>query len=379
MKKALSLILTLCLALASFCAVAESDVTGIWYLISMGMTAGTIELNADDACVFSISSDGEKQEVAGTWSMEGDVVTLAVNGEELPLTYDGTNLMLGGEALAAFGMDETFSAFISLSREPGAITTDEFSAYQADGTIPEGKTAEDMEAIQNEMMTLTASLFGMTGLDVDMTATNDTPAELTILDENFYVRESYGTFEGYYLAKIQNNNEAPVYMDNGLLVLKDAEGAEVGRVEYISDAGSRYLEPGEISFVSMYADVNEGSDVASWEASVTASNYCWSTDIAVPVSGSELVLKDEYNNYVTSTITNTADEPLSGLCVASVVLDENGKMVALASTSLGQHLLASGSTIVLVQNLDSRTVEYCQKNQIQLSGIESYGWTEPQQ
>ena len=46
MKKTLALILALCMALAAVSAFAE-DVTGTWYLVMFGLSAGTIDLNAD--------------------------------------------------------------------------------------------------------------------------------------------------------------------------------------------------------------------------------------------------------------------------------------------------------------------------------------------
>ena len=48
MKKFLALTLVLCMALAAIPALAETDFTGTWYLVTMGQTAGTFELNADD-------------------------------------------------------------------------------------------------------------------------------------------------------------------------------------------------------------------------------------------------------------------------------------------------------------------------------------------
>ena len=47
MKKFLALTLVLCMALAAIPALAETDFTGTWYLVTMGQTAGTFELNAD--------------------------------------------------------------------------------------------------------------------------------------------------------------------------------------------------------------------------------------------------------------------------------------------------------------------------------------------
>ena len=48
MKKILALILALCLALAAVPVLAEDDLSGTWYMVMMGLTAGTFELNAGE-------------------------------------------------------------------------------------------------------------------------------------------------------------------------------------------------------------------------------------------------------------------------------------------------------------------------------------------
>ena len=101
-------------------------------------------------------------------------------------------------------------------------------------------------------------------------AAADAP-ELTIVEENFYLRKNYGEkFDGIYIAKLRNDTETPLYIDSCTLVLTDAEGGEAGKQDYLSVSGSRYLEPGEVSFISMEARVNEGTVVAGYEIQLKA-------------------------------------------------------------------------------------------------------------
>ena len=390
MKKFLALMLVLCMALAAIPALAETDFTGTWYLITIGQTAGIFELNADGTCAATLYANTEEQKMEGTWSADGDVVTITAQEQALPMTFDGTDLILGEAALTAFGgssipegMDiSMFSSLIKFSREPGKITTAELNAYNNDGTIPEGKTKEDMDAAVAEMQVMIMSLLSGMGVDLSGAAGQDTPEAalpLTVVEENFYVRKSWGdNLEGCYIAKVANENDAPLSISDALLILKDADGNEVGRTEYLGRSGSRYLEPGEASFVSIRADVAEGSTVATYEASFGTSANSYGKDTQIEASNAELRVKEGYwtTYYVAATITNASDAPLSQASVVIALKDSEGKLLDLATSGLYQNELAAGSTITLIDSIDSSTVDYCTENGIQLGGVEAFGWVE---
>ena len=390
MKKFLALMLVLCMALAAIPALAETDFTGTWYLITIGQTAGIFELNADGTCAATLYANTEEQKMEGTWSADGEVVTITTQEQALPMTFDGTDLILGEAALTAFGgssipegMDiSMFSSLIKFSREPGKITTAELNAYNNDGTIPEGKTKEDMDAAVAEMQVMIMSLLSGMGVDLSGAAGQDTPEAalpLTVVEENFYVRKSWGdNLEGCYIAKVANENDAPLSISDALLILKDADGNEVGRTEYLGRSGSRYLEPGEASFVSIRADVAEGSTVATYEASFGTSANSYGKDTQIEASNAELRVKEGYwtTYYVAATITNASDAPLSQASVVIALKDSEGKLLDLATSGLYQNELAAGSTITLIDSIDSSTVDYCTENGIQLGGVEAFGWVE---
>ena len=151
MKKMLALLLVLCMALASIPALAETDFTGTWYLILAGMTCGTFELNADGTCVGTTAASDEEKKLNGTWSAEGDLVTLTISEESLPLTFDGTDLTFGTEEVATPKDGTTIDFPLKFSREPGEVTTDELTAYASDGTVPEGKKKEDIEKVLDQV------------------------------------------------------------------------------------------------------------------------------------------------------------------------------------------------------------------------------------
>lgn len=384
MKKILAFLLALCMTMAAVPVTAEGDASGSWYLVVIGLTAAKIELNADGTCaITSFGSEEDKKE--GTWAADGEKITVTANGSTLPLTYDGSSLQFSFEDLAAFGLEAAslggmdmslFSSMIQISREPGKVTTAELNAYQDNGVLPEGKTEEDMQAIQDELMNAMMLLLGSLGFSGEG-AEESTSVELSVAEENFYLREGYEAQEGFYIAKVQNNTEIPVSLSEVSLTLLDAEGKEVGRTEFMGISGSRYLEPGEATFVTMMADVEEGAEVKDYAASVKAGPVSYQTpDTALEVSDAQLRLEEDYfTNYLTAaTVTNPTDAPLARIGAVVAVRASDGKLVDATSVSLYQHELGAGSTITLIDTLDTRTVTYIKDNGLTFGEVEALAW-----
>ena len=201
--------------------------------------------------------------------------------------------------------------------------------------------------------------------------------ELTIVEENFYTCESYFGLEAVYIAKVQNNNESPVYIDSGSLTLKDADGSEVGKREWFGTSGSRYLSPGEISYVSFRADIEEGVTVAGYDKQINASTATYGEDTAIELSNVELRSQEMYSSvsyYTAASFTNTSEEPLSGVEVLFVLKDSEGRMIELGTRGLGMLELGAGSTITMVNDVSSSVVKYCEANGLTLGEVEAVAW-----
>ena len=392
MKKIFALFLALCLVLAALPVMAENDFSGTWYLVMLGMNGATFELNADGTFTGTSETDEEEaKKTEGTWSADGDQVTLTVDSAPLVLSYDGTDLLLStdAETLAAMniasldGIDMSMlDGLIKFSREPGKITPAEFAVYMVDGTVPEGKSKEDFDAVWTQMaplfMALTTAM-GTGDASVSGPGTGEGAAkpEVTVVEENFYTCESYFGQEAVYIAKVQNNNESPVYIDNGTLILKDADGTEVGRREWFGTCGSRYLSPGEISYVSFRADIEEGVTVAGYDKEINASAATYGEDTAIELGKVELRSEEGFssvNYYTAATFTNSGEEPLSRVEVLFVLKDSEGKMIDIGDRGLGMLELASGSTITVVSDVNSSAVKYCEANGLTPGEVEAVAW-----
>ena len=142
-------------------------------------------------------------------------------------------------------------------------------------------------------------------------------------------------------------------------------------------SGSRYLEPGEATFVTMMADVEEGAEVKDYAASVKAGPVSYQTpDTALEVSDAQLRLEEDYfTNYLTAaTVTNPTDAPLARIGAVVAVRASDGKLVDATSVSLYQHELGAGSTITLIDTLDTRTVTYIKDNGLTFGEVEALAW-----
>lgn len=150
MKKSLALILILCMALASVPALGETDFTGSWYLTLSGMICGVFELKDDGTCTGSTAASDTEAKINGTWTADGNAVTLTVDGQPLSLVFDGTDLTLSAKN-SSNSAEAALGAIVKFTREPAGVTIEELNAYASDGTVPEGKTKEDMEAVQDQL------------------------------------------------------------------------------------------------------------------------------------------------------------------------------------------------------------------------------------
>ena len=98
MKKLISLLLVLALCTMMIPAMAEEDLSGEWYASFAGV-AMTMTLNADGTA--SMIAPGQEGEATGTWTQEGDQVTITINDSPATgtVTEEGILLSEGGMEL----------------------------------------------------------------------------------------------------------------------------------------------------------------------------------------------------------------------------------------------------------------------------------------
>ena len=116
MKKLISLVLILCMACLLVPAMADEDVTGEWYLKTMknGDTeydAASIgynlvmTLNADGTA--SMTMPGSEEPQSGTWTLEGDQITVDIDNSPVSGTVaDGAITLTEGEQVMTFTREQ---------------------------------------------------------------------------------------------------------------------------------------------------------------------------------------------------------------------------------------------------------------------------------
>lgn len=137
MKKLISLILSLCLVCMLIPAMADADVTGVWYMHTMkqgdvemeasaiGMNV-TLTLNADGTGTMAMMGQGSD----ATWTLDGDKITVTVaDSPAVEGTFDGTTITLtqeteSGVASMAFTREEVKA--VELAPVKTTATAEEF-------------------------------------------------------------------------------------------------------------------------------------------------------------------------------------------------------------------------------------------------------------
>lgn len=386
MKKLFSLILALCMVLTAVSSLAEGDFTGTWYMNMIGLCAGSFDINADGTFSVTVETNEGTQTREGTWKQDENAVILTYDEQDLPMTWDGESISLDMQALFDLAPDATgmnlsgldasvISSLFQVSREPAKIKPADYVAYQADGTLPEGVTGEEMESVTNSVLGLMNMMMG--SVSTDVSSEQVLADAIDVLEEAFVIHENYGTQGGTFLAKVKNKTEEPVYLSGVTMTLKDADGNEVGKSEYPSTLGSRYLEPGEETYLSITADINEGAAVAAHEISFEAYSITWqSPDTILEVTDPELRINTFGTYSVAGTVTNAGEANLGNLSATFAVRDAEGRLMDIVSAGLYGAEIPAGNSVILVNSLDYSLSEYYSENGIVPASVDALATVE---
>lgn len=167
MKKLVSLVLALCLALGMASAFADEDITGTWYLtsaIAQGVTLSASDMGLDLS--FVLNADGtatmigfDENPVTSSWSQSGGTIT--IDGETA--TYENGEL-----SIEASGVTMIFSRD-SANVEATSVTGSVISADSEDaffGSWKVDKVGSGGFTFSADMM----SSFGVDDISVDIAA-----------------------------------------------------------------------------------------------------------------------------------------------------------------------------------------------------------------
>ena len=369
MKKMTALLLALCLLLAAVPALGEeAGPGGNWYMSLAEVTLGYILLNEDGTAVVNIAS---QEDMTGTWTADGDTVTVTIDGSSLDFAYDGATLKSD-----MFPLD--------LTREEGKLPMNLISKMMSgeEYELPEGMTdVELMSIAMNFVAEYTKIVQASSGDDgtgaAQPTAAPENPV-VTIVQSSYRTLKKYKGYCGVYIARIRNDNDFPLYVTGGTMKLSDADGNLLSESKYLYTCGSKYLEPGEISFVSLQADLEEDPGDVAYEVGIeTKQKAYYNTDTALKVENPVLQKGDGYEgDTLRATIINDTDQPLPGLSVIFALMDADGNLLQVTTEGLYRHELGPNSVITMVSSIDSKVSDFCEANGIEPAIVEAYAWAE---
>ena len=220
---------------------------------------------------------------------------------------------------------------------------------------------------------------GLLALLVMLAAVSFTLAEgmeFTVLHENYIEYEAYGgKMKGEYLAKIQNNTSAGYYVYTGTITLLDRDGNELNEKSSFL-GGSKYLAPGEISFVRLNADIPEGAEVADYRVDIPPAEKRYTgEDFPLQVDEAVFDPTNEQNPQIYITLTNPYDEP-HRISLVFAVEDAEGNIYYLGQDSKGTDRLGGHSTLYTTQALPKSILTYVKENNITLTRVEVSAFAE---
>ena len=373
MRKITALLLALCMLLAVVPVLSEEGPVGNWYMTLADVTVGYIMLNEDGTAIVNFSYE---EDADGNWTIDGDTVTITAQDQPVEFTYDGSSLT-----------SELFP--LPLVRENGKIALNVMSKMinGEEYELPEGITELEASTIAMNFMAESMKLMGeesdSTDGETDIVNTPEPAAQaerviVTIEKGTFKVTESYNGFRGSYIARIKNENDVPLFLTGGSLQVFDEEGNQIAESSYLARTGSKYLEPGETSYVYMYVDLESDGEY-SYQANIETKTESYrSTDYAVKVTDTAFVkVEGEYNSdLMRATVINESENPVAGIQTVLVLVDADGNLLEIDTQDLYRNELGANSSITLVSSVEDRTKKFYEEKGLTPTAVEAYAWVE---
>lgn len=132
MKRLTAMLLVLCVLSAAVPALGE-DYSGTWYVTMADVTVAYIRLNGDGTA--EMRSFTAKETITGTWTADGDIVTITAKDKPMDFVFDGTSL--------------TNDESSPLTREEGKLPLEVVTRIMSgeEYELPEGMTEWEMTKI----------------------------------------------------------------------------------------------------------------------------------------------------------------------------------------------------------------------------------------
>lgn len=183
-----------------------------------------------------------------------------------------------------------------------------------------------------------------------------------------------GDDSGYFYAKVENDGDKPVGVDNGKLVLFSGNDDILVTSDYVNTYPSRIiLNPGEYTYISEFLwDSNlKNQTIGDVKFSIDTTDRGTEAE-RIPCEASyEINGSDSHDNRIYVTLTNDSDETRYGYYVIAALLDTAGNLVYVNTNRLESVGLHPGSTATFSLYMDSDSINYLEQNGIQIGSVDA--------
>jgi len=204
--------------------------------------------------------------------------------------------------------------------------------------------------------------------------------KLNVAQENFHIVESYTTY-AYSYAKVENAGDKPIKINAGVLEIYDENGDVITSEDYLQ-AHAQYLQPGEYTYVEMYAEIEDAETNKPDDYMLTLTGKSENDTISMRLpceSKLELGVGDDWweYNYMYATITNNTDQPLYDIAVVMALLDAEGNILYMDDDNLySERALAPGSTMIIRKDIYSSFMDYFEAKGLTPVSVDAIAYVE---
>ncbi|MBE5782707.1 MAG: hypothetical protein E7329_05245 [Clostridiales bacterium] len=203
--------------------------------------------------------------------------------------------------------------------------------------------------------------------------------KLIVTQENYHTVSSLWTY-GHAYVKVENTGDKPIKVNAGVLEIYDENGDVITSTDWLS-AYARILQPGEYTYASLQAEIEDGSNVpVDYAITITGKSDQAVTTMRLPCTASlELDVEEDWwtYNYMYAEVTNHTDAPLYDISVVLALLDAEGNILYMDDDSLySEKALAPGSTLFFRKDISSEFMDYFAANNLVPASVDAIAYVE---
>jgi len=199
--------------------------------------------------------------------------------------------------------------------------------------------------------------------------------KLKVTKKNFYKISSGSYAYGYVMAQVENVGDKPVQLKGATMEIFDKAGEVLGSTDSYS-CPMKYLQPGEHTYLKMYAslDPEKLDDVEKNKLSLSDKSDLDRKCIVLPCEFEfKKDVKEGYSthDYMYATVTNNTDQPLYSIMTTFAMKDKKENILFVTSNSFGSsQALMPGSSVLIKMEMDYNFRKYCEENNKKVKTID---------